>query len=87
MYRNPHQPGGQRPENDRAPLYVDLSFDVAIYAMDPEGNAVLTQTVLGVQATGTAIATDGVLAIETVGCDGARPARRHARRRRTSCSS
>ncbi len=66
IYRNPHQPADQRPENDRAPLYVDLSLDVAVYATDPAGNAVLTQTVLGVQASGTAVATDGVLAIESV---------------------
>ncbi|MBX3157563.1 MAG: Ig-like domain-containing protein [Deltaproteobacteria bacterium] len=66
IYRNPHQPDDQRPENERAPLYVDLSLDVAVYAVDPGGNAVLTQTVLGLQATGTATAADGVLAIETV---------------------
>lgn len=66
IYRNPHQPAAQRPENDRAPLYVDLSLDVAVYTIDPTGNAVITQTVLGVQAIGTAIATDGVLAIENM---------------------
>jgi len=66
LYRNPYQAAEQRPENDRAPLYVDLSLDVAVYAVDPEGNAALTQTIMGLQATGTAIATDGVLAIESV---------------------
>jgi hypothetical protein len=66
IYRNPHQAAEQRPENDRAPLYVDLSMDVAVYAVDANGNAALTQTVLGLQGVGTAIATDGVLAIETV---------------------
>jgi hypothetical protein len=66
IYRNPHQLAEQRPENERAPLYVDLSLDVAVYATDPAGNAVLTQTVLGVQAAGTAIGTGGVLAIESV---------------------
>lgn len=66
IYRNPHQPASQIPENERAPLYVDLSLDVAVYAVDPKGTAVLTQTVLGVQGAGTVIATDGVLAIETV---------------------
>jgi hypothetical protein len=66
IYRNPYQPADQRPENERAPLFVDLSMDLAVYAVDPGGNAVLTQTVLGVQATGTAIATDGVLALEAV---------------------
>jgi hypothetical protein len=67
LYRNPYQPAEQRPENERAPIYVDLSMDLAIFATDAKGNATVTQTVLGVQATGTAIATDGVLAIEQVG--------------------
>ncbi len=66
IYRNPFQPDDQRPENDRSPLYVDLSMDVAIYTVDPTGTAVISQISLGVQATGTAIATDGVLAIESV---------------------
>ncbi|MDB4957825.1 MAG: hypothetical protein JWO36_5394, partial [Myxococcales bacterium] len=66
MYRNPYQPATQRPENDRAPLYVDMTLDLAIFATDPTGNAVLAQTVLGIQATGTAIATEGVLDIENV---------------------
>lgn len=66
IYRNPHQPAEQRPENDRAPLYTDLSLDVAVYTVDPTGNAVITQTVLGVQAVGTAVGTEGVLAIENV---------------------
>ena len=64
IYRNPHQPVEQRPDNDRSPLLVDLSLDLAIYAVDPEGNAVLTQTALGVQASGVVIADDGVLDIE-----------------------
>lgn len=67
LYRNPYQPAEQRPENERAPIYVDLSLDLAIFSTDKQGNASVTQTVLGVQATGTAIATDGVLAIEQVG--------------------
>lgn len=66
LYRNPYQPADQRPENERAPVYVDLTLDLAIFATDAQGNAMVTQTVLGVQATGTAIATDGVLAIEQV---------------------
>jgi hypothetical protein len=66
LYRNPYQPPGQRPENERSPLLIDLSMDLAVYAVDPEGNAVLTQTVLGVEASGVVIATQGVLDIETV---------------------
>jgi Bacterial Ig-like domain len=66
IFRNPHQAAEQRPDNDRAPLYVELSLDLAVFATDPTGTAALTQTVLGVQGSGTVIATDGVLAIETV---------------------
>ncbi|CAN5456008.1 hypothetical protein BH11MYX1_BH11MYX1_34100 [soil metagenome] len=66
LYRNPHQAADQRPENARAPLYVDLSMDVAIYAVDPKGNAVLSQTILGLQGVGVVSATDGVLDIETI---------------------
>jgi len=66
IYRNPHQAADQRPENERAPLYVDLALDAAVYTVDPTGNAVITQTVLGIQAVGTAVATEGVLAIENM---------------------
>ena len=66
IYRNPYQPADQRPENLRAPLFVDLTLDAAVYAVDPTGNAVLTQSVLGIQATGTAVADEGVLEIESV---------------------
>ncbi|MEO8845647.1 MAG: Ig-like domain-containing protein [Kofleriaceae bacterium] len=66
LYRNPHQDPTQRPENERSPLYVDLSMDVAIYTVDPKGNAVLSQTILGLTGVGVVSATDGVLDIETV---------------------
>jgi hypothetical protein len=65
MYRNPNQSPDQSPENDRAPVYVDFSLDVAVYATDPSGNAVLSQTVMGLQAAGIATPTEGVLDIET----------------------
>jgi len=66
LYRNPYRPDAERPDNDRAPLFADLSLDLAVYATDPAGNAVLTQTVLGVQGVGVVAATDGVLDIEAV---------------------
>jgi hypothetical protein len=66
MYRNRYRDPDTLPDNDKSPLYVDLNLDVAVYASDPSGNAVLSQTVLGVQATGTAIANDGALTITTV---------------------
>src|SRR5207249_9917078 len=39
----------------------------AVYSVDPTGNAVLEQTVLGMQAIGIVQATGGGLDIETVG--------------------
>lgn len=65
IYRNPHQPVSQRPDAG-SPLVADLSFDLAVSAADPTGNAVLTQTVLGVQGSGVVIADDGVLDIEAM---------------------
>ena len=66
MYRNPNQGSDQVPENLRAPLYADLTMDVAVYSVDATGNASLSQTVLGLQATGAVDATDGVLDIEQI---------------------
>jgi hypothetical protein len=65
LYRNPHQDPSQSPDNQRSPIYADITFDLAIFATDPNGNAALAQTVLGVQAFGVVDATDGVLDIET----------------------
>ncbi|MEO8552373.1 MAG: hypothetical protein ABI678_20490 [Kofleriaceae bacterium] len=46
---------------------VDLTLDLGIYATDATGNAVLAQTVLGVQVGGIAMADEGALAIEAMG--------------------
>ena len=67
LYRNTHQPADTLPDNERAPLLVDLSLDLGVYAADPTGNAVLAQTILGVQLTGLAVADQGALAIESLG--------------------
>nr|HEX4312339.1 Ig-like domain-containing protein [Kofleriaceae bacterium] len=66
IFRNPNQDPTQTPEDPDAPLYADLSFDIAVYGTDATGTAVLTQTVLGVQAVGTVTIANGQLAIETV---------------------
>ena len=66
MTRNPYRPGDVIPDNDSAPVAVRMSFDMAITTNDATGHAVLTQSVLGVEASGVATADDGVLAIETV---------------------
>jgi hypothetical protein len=66
MYRNPYQSPDQSFDNARAPSYADLSLDLAVYAQDPTGNAVLSQTVLGVRGLGVVSVTDGVLDLEAV---------------------
>ena len=66
LYRNPHQDPAQSPDNARAPIYVDFTFDVGVFATDPNGNAGLAQTILAVEAIGVVDATDGVLDIETI---------------------
>jgi hypothetical protein len=66
LSRNPWRPGDVIPDNDRAPVYAELRFDIGVTARDATGLVVLSQAVLGVQATGTATATEGVLAIETI---------------------
>lgn len=67
LYRNRYRPADAIPDNTTSPLLVDLSLDLAVYATDATGNAVLAQTVLGVQLSGIAIADEGALAIETLG--------------------
>ncbi len=67
LVRNRFWPASTIPDNVEAPLQVYLSFDIAVSGLDPFGNAVLTQTILGVQATGVAEVVDGELHIANVG--------------------
>ena len=67
LVRNRFWPDSTIPDNAESPLQVYLSFDIAVSAQDPLGNAVLTQNVLGVQATGLAEVVDGQLSISNVG--------------------
>lgn len=66
MGRNPYRSESTLPDDDKSPLFVYLSFDLALTASDANGNAVLNQTIPHVQATGTARVVDGNLQIETV---------------------
>jgi len=59
--------GGRIYRGERETLLVDLGLDLAVYASDPTGNAVLAQTILGVQLTGLAVIDEGALAIESLG--------------------
>jgi hypothetical protein len=65
LHRNrlsPDQPPGQG-----APIQVEVTLDLGLFATDPLGNAVLAQSVLGVQLAGLAMVDDGALALELHG--------------------
>ncbi|HVL00677.1 MAG TPA: Ig-like domain-containing protein [Dongiaceae bacterium] len=64
--RNPFRGADTVPDDAKSPVFVYLSFDLALTATDSAGNAVLNQTIPHVQATGTARVIDGNLTIETV---------------------
>jgi hypothetical protein len=66
MGRNPYRSADTVPDDDKAPVFVYLIFDLALTGADDKGNAVLNQTIPHVQATGTARVVNGSLQIETV---------------------
>ncbi|AUM13410.1 Ig-like domain-containing protein [Ketobacter alkanivorans] len=66
MDRNPYRPYSTQVDDDKSPIFVYLIFDLALTSADPNGNAVLNQTIPHVQATGTAYIEDGTLYIESV---------------------
>lgn len=66
LVRNEYWPSDTIPDNLQSPLQIALSFDLALSAVDPIGNAALTQTVYGVQAVGTASVVDQQLLISTI---------------------
>ncbi|MEM9489421.1 MAG: Ig-like domain-containing protein, partial [Myxococcota bacterium] len=67
LIRSPYRAPEQIPDDDGAPVFAILTLDLALSASDPRGNAVLTQTVLGVQVAGVATVDGDQLSIETVG--------------------
>jgi hypothetical protein len=67
IVRNPYRDPELPPNDQSAPVFIRLTFDVTVTADDAVGNAVLNQTIMNVQATGVAVVADGSLAIETVG--------------------
>lgn len=67
LVRNPYRDPDLPPNDEGAPVFIELTFDIAVSADDPLGNAVLNQTIMHVQVTGVAVVADGSLAIETAG--------------------
>ena len=66
MDRNPYRPYSTQVDDDKSPVFVYLIFDLALTSSDPNGNAVLNQTIPHIQATGTARVSGGTLYIESV---------------------
>ncbi|MBK7540103.1 MAG: Ig-like domain-containing protein [Myxococcales bacterium] len=65
--RNPHRPADVRPDDRDAPLMVELFLDAALTAEDATGNALATQTLLGMHLVGLATVAQGQLALEATG--------------------
>ena len=66
MDRNPYRPYSTQVDDAKSPVFVYLIFDLALTSSDPNGNAVLNQTIPHIQATGTARISAGTLYIESV---------------------
>jgi Bacterial Ig-like domain len=66
LTRNPFRPASQLPD-ERAPVFVDLTMDVALYSNDPQGNTLATQTVLGVRLLGLSTVDGDQLLVNQVG--------------------
>lgn len=65
--RNPYRAAEQAPDDRESPLLVDLTFDAALTAEDPTGNAMATQTMLNIHLVGEATSVDGQLVMEAAG--------------------
>ena len=61
---NPYRPEGFQPDDDFAPMYVHMNFDLAMHAVEPRGNASVNQNLMHVQAVGVVDVKDGALTFE-----------------------
>jgi hypothetical protein len=66
LSRNPLRPPSQLPDDARSPVLVDLTFDAVLTAADPQGNALATQTLMGLRLLGTSTADGAQLVIDQV---------------------
>ncbi len=65
--RNRLRPDDLRPDDRDAPLEVELFLDAALIADDGTGQALATQTLLGLHLVGLATSASGQLALEVAG--------------------
>jgi hypothetical protein len=66
LTRSPFRPGTQLPD-DRSPVFVDLTMDTVVTADDAQGNAMATQTLMGLRLLGLSRIDDDQLAVDQVG--------------------
>ncbi len=61
---NIYRPAGFQPDDDRAPLYVYMDFDLALQTENNQGNASLNQNLMHVRAIGVATIENRTLTLE-----------------------
>ncbi|MDX1804164.1 MAG: Ig-like domain-containing protein [Alcanivorax sp.] len=61
---NPFRPKGFQPDDEKAPLYVYMDFDLAMQTENPNGNATLNQNMMHVEAVGIVTIEDKKLTFE-----------------------
>lgn len=61
---NPYRPEGFQPDDERAPLYVYMDFDMAMQTENDAGNASLNQNLMHARAVGIATVEAGNLVLE-----------------------
>lgn len=66
LTRNPFRPAEQLPD-ERAPVFVDLTMDTVVTAEDAQGNALATQTVMGLRLLGLSSVDDDQLVVDQIG--------------------
>lgn len=61
---NIYRPDGHKMDDDKAPLYVYMDFDLSLQTENLQGNATLNQNLMHVRAIGLATIEDHVLTLE-----------------------
>ena len=61
---NIYRPAGFQPDDERAPLYVYMDFDLSLQTENLQGNATLNQNLMHIRAIGVATIENHVLTLE-----------------------
>ncbi len=65
LIRNPLRPADQLPD-DASPVFVDLTMDTVLTAEDPQGNALATQTLMGLRLLGLSSVDGDQLVVDQI---------------------